>query len=130
MTWDEFALRIQTNQIGFMGEPSEVKPGKGEFHENPLSCICEKVDPKASGDSGSHTRATISHEIVRENSPRRDAGGVTDQQFTEDEQDGYDTDDADNENGLQGKRFPNRTDSDLGVLKGDPPELEEMLSDS
>ncbi|GFY94508.1 O-fucosyltransferase family protein [Actinidia rufa] len=115
-----------------MGEPNEVKPGKGEFHENPLFCICEKVDPTASGDSGSHTWATIRHEIVRENSLRRDtgSGGVTDEQFAEDEQDGYDTDDADNENGLQGKSLPNKTDSYLGVLKGDPPELEEMFSNS
>ncbi|PSS08242.1 GDP-fucose protein O-fucosyltransferase protein [Actinidia chinensis var. chinensis] len=130
MTWDEFASRIQTNQIGFMGDPNEVQLGKGEFHENPLSCICENFDPKARGDSGSHTRATISHEIARENSPKRDAGGATDEQFTEDEQDGYDTDDADNENGLQGKRLPNRTDSEIGVLlKADQPELEEMFSD-
>ncbi|MBA0734510.1 hypothetical protein Gogos_018413 [Gossypium gossypioides] len=41
MTWDEFASKVRTYQIGFMGEPKEVKPGKGEFHENPDSCICQ-----------------------------------------------------------------------------------------
>ncbi|MBA0823895.1 hypothetical protein Goarm_020589, partial [Gossypium armourianum] len=41
MTWDEFASKVRTYQIGFMGEPKEVKPAKGEFHENPDSCICQ-----------------------------------------------------------------------------------------
>lgn len=25
-----------------MGEPGEVKVGRGEFHENPVACICGK----------------------------------------------------------------------------------------
>lgn len=25
-----------------MGEPNELRPGSGEFHENPTSCICQK----------------------------------------------------------------------------------------
>ncbi|KAL8234368.1 hypothetical protein R6Q59_020468, partial [Mikania micrantha] len=41
MTWEEFASRVRTHQIGFMGHPSESKPGKGEFHEDPAACICE-----------------------------------------------------------------------------------------
>lgn len=44
MTWHEFASQIRTSQVGFMGEPNEVKPGRGEFHEHPLSCICQKHD--------------------------------------------------------------------------------------
>ncbi|XP_010531513.1 PREDICTED: uncharacterized protein At1g04910 isoform X2 [Tarenaya hassleriana] len=40
MTWDEFASKLRSYQQGFMGEPEEIKPGHGEFHENPSSCIC------------------------------------------------------------------------------------------
>lgn len=27
-----------------MGEPNEVNPRKGVFHENPFSCICEEAE--------------------------------------------------------------------------------------
>ncbi|KAB2040889.1 hypothetical protein ES319_D02G113600v1 [Gossypium barbadense] len=47
MTWEEFSSRIRTLQKGFMGEPKEVRPGRGEFHENPSTCICE--DSEAMG---------------------------------------------------------------------------------
>ncbi|TYI39654.1 hypothetical protein ES332_A02G109500v1 [Gossypium tomentosum] len=47
MTWEEFSSRIHTLQKGFMGEPKEVRPGRGEFHENPSTCICE--DSEAMG---------------------------------------------------------------------------------
>lgn len=47
MTWDDFSSKVRTYQTGFMGEPDEVKPGEGEFHENPSSCICRtKATPK------------------------------------------------------------------------------------
>ncbi|KAK9677486.1 hypothetical protein RND81_11G146300 [Saponaria officinalis] len=39
-TWEKFASGIRTHQVGFMGEPNEVKPGRGEFHENPSPCLC------------------------------------------------------------------------------------------
>lgn len=29
-----------------MGEPQEVKPGWGGFHENPAACICEAAGRK------------------------------------------------------------------------------------
>ncbi|KAL9244818.1 hypothetical protein vseg_018542 [Gypsophila vaccaria] len=40
LTWEEFASGVRTHQVGFMGEPNEVKPGRGEFHENPTPCLC------------------------------------------------------------------------------------------
>ncbi|TMW83649.1 hypothetical protein EJD97_001091 [Solanum chilense] len=54
MTWEEFASQIRTSQIGFMGEPMEVKPGRGEFHENPTACICadSEMDSGAASISG------------------------------------------------------------------------------
>ncbi|KAH1263961.1 O-fucosyltransferase 6 [Glycine max] len=41
-TWEEFASRVRTFQVGFMGEPNELRPGSGEFTENPSACICQK----------------------------------------------------------------------------------------
>ncbi|KAJ9560661.1 hypothetical protein OSB04_005821 [Centaurea solstitialis] len=43
MTWEEFASRVRTHQIGFMGRPNEALQGKGEFHEYPIACICEDL---------------------------------------------------------------------------------------
>ncbi|KAJ8572121.1 hypothetical protein K7X08_008632 [Anisodus acutangulus] len=76
MTWEEFASQVRTSQIGFMGEPMEVKPGRGEFHENPSACICADSEM----DSGSAT-----------NSGRRDMVEITDSQVSEEEQEWSDT---------------------------------------
>jgi len=86
MTWEEFASQIRTSQIGFMGEPMEVKPGRGEFHENPTACICADSEM----DTGA---ATIS--------ARRDMGEVTDGQVGEEEQEWYDTEYTENELDIQ-----------------------------
>ncbi|KAF3324887.1 GDP-fucose protein O-fucosyltransferase [Carex littledalei] len=51
MTWDMFASKVRTFQKGFMGEPKEIRPGRGEFHENPAACICEKSDKDTRFDS-------------------------------------------------------------------------------
>ncbi|KAK8584482.1 hypothetical protein V6N13_109874 [Hibiscus sabdariffa] len=40
--WDTFARKVKAFQKGFMGEPDEMRPGRGEFHEYPYSCICER----------------------------------------------------------------------------------------
>ncbi|XP_021319906.1 uncharacterized protein At1g04910 isoform X2 [Sorghum bicolor] len=47
MSWDAFSLKVHMVQKGFMGEPKELRPGRGEFHENPSTCICERTDGKA-----------------------------------------------------------------------------------
>ncbi|KAA8535938.1 hypothetical protein F0562_028416 [Nyssa sinensis] len=129
MTWEEFASRVRTHQIGFMGEPNEVRPGRGEFHENPSSCICENSEVKAKGDSGSQSWAIIGLKNVTENNTRKDLGEVIDDQFTEDDQDWSDTDYVEIESVFQGKGSSNRTDSDTGLLKSEQPELEDMFSD-
>ncbi|CAN0845426.1 O-fucosyltransferase 6, partial [Linum grandiflorum] len=59
-TWEEFGSRVRSSQIGFMGIPNEVKPGRGEFHENPSSCICETGNHRefdSVGDSDYQTTA-------------------------------------------------------------------------
>lgn len=42
MDWDTFAKKVKSCQKGFMGDPDEMKPGRGEFHEFPETCVCEK----------------------------------------------------------------------------------------
>lgn len=41
LTWQVFAKKLQSAQKGFMGEPIDVRPGKGGFYEYPAACICE-----------------------------------------------------------------------------------------
>lgn len=42
MDWETFAKKVRSCQKGFMGEPYEMRPGRGEFHEFPSSCVCQK----------------------------------------------------------------------------------------
>lgn len=42
MDWDTFARKVKSCQRGFMGEPDEVRPGRGDFHEFPSTCVCER----------------------------------------------------------------------------------------
>lgn len=42
MDWDTFAKKVKSCQRGFIGEPEEIKPGRGEFHEYPSPCICQR----------------------------------------------------------------------------------------
>lgn len=104
MTWLEFASRVRTHQIGFMGEPNELKPGTGEFHENPSSCICEDSEAKAMGYPTPQNQA---HEAKygKENIMRIETGDVIDEHLTEDdhEQDLSDMDYTENGIGVQGK---------------------------
>ncbi|KAM4099431.1 hypothetical protein ACJW30_07G159100 [Castanea mollissima] len=131
MTWEEFASNVRTFQIGFMGEPNEVKPGRGEFHENPVSCICEKSGKNAKvvliPQNETHNRNTSG----KEDNTNKDTGDVTDEQSMEDELEWSDMDYVENVNRLQGKVFPNGTESDPNIsLKPELPELaEELFSD-
>ncbi|URD87202.1 GDP-fucose protein O-fucosyltransferase [Musa troglodytarum] len=44
MEWEMFSRKVKLVQRGFMGEPDEVRPGRGDFHEFPSSCICQNPD--------------------------------------------------------------------------------------
>ncbi|CAI9771056.1 unnamed protein product [Fraxinus pennsylvanica] len=41
LIWGDFASKVRTFQRGFMGEPKEVRRGRGKFHENSSSRLCE-----------------------------------------------------------------------------------------
>lgn len=42
MDWETFSRKVKSCQKGFMGEPEEMRPGRGDFHEFPYACICRK----------------------------------------------------------------------------------------
>nr|DAD41787.1 TPA_asm: hypothetical protein HUJ06_016110 [Nelumbo nucifera] len=125
MTWEAFASKVHTFQRGFMGEPKEIRPGRGEFHENPSTCICEYPEAKVL-DSGSQG-------VVFLKGKRNDTGeeiGESTDHFLDEEPDWPDLDYVENHNGLgeKGMTYKNDTDYDM-FLKFEEPELEEMLSD-
>lgn len=119
MTWEEFASRVRSNQIGFMGEPNEVKPGRGEFHENPTSCICEKSKEKAGRVLIPRNQTNNLDRSGKEDSINKDTSDVTDEQLTEDEQEQSDMMDYANGTLTTSDRNP--------LLKHEQPELEEEL---
>lgn len=78
MTWEEFVNTTRFYQIGFMGQPNEVKPGRGEFHENPVACICEDKESKSKSmilskpdlESNDETDSSYEEDVENENKTR------------------------------------------------------------
>uniref|UniRef100_A0A0E0KTX7 O-fucosyltransferase family protein n=2 Tax=Oryza punctata TaxID=4537 RepID=A0A0E0KTX7_ORYPU len=105
MSWETFSSKVQTFQKGFMGEPNEIKPGRGEFHEHPMDCICAKTK----GRSG-HSKPHLSNRI----------GEAMEKHASDGEFDWRDLDYG--ENTPLGRDSSNETDSDMH-------ELEDMVSD-
>ncbi|KAL8249015.1 hypothetical protein R6Q59_005883 [Mikania micrantha] len=101
MTWEEFATTTREYQVGFMGEPGEVKPGRGEFHENPLACICE-----TKSKSMIHSKLDVESDVEN------------DEEHEEEDED---------ENMTHVQRLASSDGSDLGQKEN--PELEEIFSD-
>ncbi|XP_020240537.1 protein ROOT HAIR SPECIFIC 17 [Cajanus cajan] len=123
ITWEEFASRVRTYQVGFMGEPNELRPGSGEFHENPSSCICRnssESEVKIGGISHSQNQTRDNHEGDK-------IENRTEEQFTEEEQwSEVDYLDSKNQNMLKGtKTF----DSLPLLMSTDQAELQEFFSD-
>ncbi|KAM1122017.1 hypothetical protein TB1_003641 [Malus domestica] len=130
MTWEEFASRLRTSQIGFMGEPNEIKLGRGEFHENPAACICSASNTKAKEVPIPQNESPDILKIDKEDYTNKDSGYVTDEQVTEDEQDWSEADYTEIANRSLGKVLPSVRVSDPSLLlKSDQPELDEFFSD-
>lgn len=103
-----------------MGAPKEVRPGRGVFHENPASCICENSDAitnKASVLKGSN-----------KGSPpiKKDVGIVSDDQNMNDDLEWSDPEDEEDIRSQQGNNMYNETSLEYDSLE---PELDELLSD-
>lgn len=113
MSWDRFASKVQTFQKGFMGEPNEIKPGRGEFHEHPMDCICAKSKGK--------TGQSRPHQSKR-------AGEAVENLSSDGDLDWRDLDYV--EHTPLGKDTSNESESDdIRVGGSDIPELEDMMSD-
>ncbi|KAK1296016.1 Uncharacterized protein QJS10_CPB15g00271 [Acorus calamus] len=126
MTWETFSSKVRTYQRGFMGEPNEVRPGRGEFHENPTACICERTDTKVVQDSIYQGRF-VGSENTKENE-NRVISEPPDDRSADDELDLTDMDYVEAE--LAEKGLSNGTESEYDpFIKSEEPELEEILSD-
>jgi len=112
MSWHTFASKVLTFQKGFMGDPNEIKPGRGEFHEHPMDCICAKAKGKI-GQSRPH-------QIKR--------AGEAAENHSSDDLDWRDLDYG--EHTPLGRDSSNESESDdIRVGGSDIPELEDMMSD-
>ncbi|XP_027353664.1 O-fucosyltransferase 16 [Abrus precatorius] len=120
LTWEVFASSVRTFQKGFMGEPKEVRPGRGGFHENPSTCICE--DSVAKADKNSGTRKYGKDTAMKKNVANDEPNVDNEPEWPEMD------DDDDDQNDLVEKGF-NETLSDYETLNFEDPELEEIISD-
>ncbi|CAA2933580.1 O-fucosyltransferase 16 isoform X1 [Olea europaea subsp. europaea] len=123
MTWGEFASKVRTFQKGFMGKPREVRPGRGEFHENPSSCICEDSNAIAKMDMGllKHGKGYIT--------TKNDTDTTSESQNMGDDLDWSDPEDDEDLSNEQGKVLYNQTSLGYDALMSEEPELDGLLSD-
>ncbi|KAJ8772580.1 hypothetical protein K2173_027757 [Erythroxylum novogranatense] len=120
-TWEAFASKVRTYQRGFMGEPKEVRPGRGEFHENPHTCICEDSDARAKKDLGPRKFGKWIN--ATENAVPIDDQNVDDElELPEPDNDG-------DQDGLEENDLFNGTVLDYDGINSEEPELDEILSD-
>ncbi|KAG7034999.1 hypothetical protein SDJN02_01792 [Cucurbita argyrosperma subsp. argyrosperma] len=133
MTWEQFSSKVQSYQVGFMGEPNEVKPGRGEFHENPSACICGNYDSNVMNDPSHVNQIHHNHtEDVNENNHgyNETSNSTKEQTATEDDQEWTGLEYLDIGNDLGERRLHTLINSDLGVRpKPEQPEFEELFSD-
>ncbi|GKF29089.1 hypothetical protein Tco_0095431 [Tanacetum coccineum] len=114
MTWEEFANTTRGYQVGFMGQPNEVKPGTGEFHENPVACICEK------SEAMSKSMIQSNHFLESD-----ETNYVTDE-----EHDGSDEEDVENENRTRIQKLAMKDGTVLShIAIPGASELDEIFSD-
>lgn len=100
-----------------MGAPKEVRPGRGEFHENPHTCICEDADAKEKKDT-LHRKYGKAYNTTGEDF-------VNDDQNVDEDQEMPDFDD----DGSQERGQVNGTTLDYDGFSSEEPEIEELLSD-
>ncbi|XP_026394633.1 O-fucosyltransferase 16-like isoform X3 [Papaver somniferum] len=126
MSWETFSSKVHAYQRGFMGEPSEVRPGRGEFHENPSTCICENSEAKLNKDTSNQSQSRIN-----QGNESKDTGESNDDQYNDGEPLWPDTDYWDNQNEPLEKDVANIINSDYDELQKneEQSELEELLSD-
>ncbi|GJW93419.1 hypothetical protein Tco_0173091 [Tanacetum coccineum] len=102
-----------------MGEPKEIRLGRGEFHENPTTCICEDTEAK----SRSKTLP------LKFGNANIDSDEVVTDQDIENELEASDQDEDDDLMGSQFLQSFNETNVDDDPSISELPKLEELLSD-
>ncbi|KAI4389631.1 hypothetical protein MLD38_001837 [Melastoma candidum] len=123
MTWEAFASRVRSYQRHFMGEPMDVRPGRGEFHENPSTCICEDSDAKAK-------KGMLTRKLGKgKNVSRKEEESIADDPNGGDELEMPDPDDdGDEDDSMEDGKF-NETLVEYDISENEEPELEDILSD-
>jgi hypothetical protein len=117
MSWDAFSSKVHMVQKGFMGEPRELRPGRGEFHENPSTCICERTDSKVKPRND---------QVLDSSSDRGKAIGEPAVPNYTAEEVGESDDDEDAP--AEKEKFDMEMDDDA-LVRPEDPELEQILSD-
>lgn len=139
MSWDAFSSKVHMFQKGFMGEPKELRPGRGEFHENPSTCICEKTDPKTLTKSNPRSQQGLSNgteggkatsEPTVPDNTGEELGGSGEE---EDDAPMEKEDDAplekEDDAPVEKEEIVDTEAEDDALVRPDDPELEEVLSD-
>lgn len=105
-----------------MGEPNEVRPGRGEFHENPAACICQDSEAKTERD-------LVPRKYGKGDNLTKKEVIASDDQNDDEDPEWPDFDDDEDQRGFQEKGLYNGTVLDYDAITSEEPELEEILSD-
>ncbi|KAK8460287.1 hypothetical protein SEVIR_2G308700v4 [Setaria viridis] len=124
MSWDAFSAQVRIIQKGYMGEPMEIAPGRGDFHANPATCICEKTGENLAAVK---SISRSNQEPVNDAGIKKAVGRPPYPVYTDEEADGSDTED-DQDTTARGEMVDTEPDDD-SVIRQEDPELEEILSD-
>ncbi|KAJ0967937.1 hypothetical protein J5N97_024854 [Dioscorea zingiberensis] len=127
MTWEQFASKVRTYQKGFMGEPNEVRPGRGEFHENPSTCICENANTRV--DFGSQTQIKVDGQNEKGYTSRNIGESPENRSSGDDEQE-MNWLDFDYGENIRMANISNGTGLEYDLfIRSEDPDLEDILSD-
>lgn len=134
MTRETFASKVRSAQRGFMGEPNELRPGRGEFHENPSPCICKSPEPKADSAVGKKNGKVNTGkgfiESMDEVNTSKGFIDSMDDHFDNDEPDWSDMDYLEDLMVPEERGYSDGTELDYDPLRNsEDPELEEIISD-
>jgi hypothetical protein len=128
MSWDTFAKKVRACQKGFMGEPDEMRPGRGGFHEYPDACICEKPNAKEK------IEAIVKHGSTAKNRQHQDNVRLTVEPHSENQSVAtMDLDqfmvESDDSTPSQKQGHHEVNSEEISTFQTLDPELEELLSD-
>lgn len=128
MSWDTFAKKVRACQKGFMGEPDEMRPGRGGFHEYPDACICERPNAKEK------IEAIVKHGSTAKNRQHQDNVRLTVEPHSENQSVAtMDLDqfmvESDDSTPSQKQGHHEVNSEEISTFQTLDPELEELLSD-